>query len=30
MMTVEMVDAVPLKPWKRMAEVTMVEEVKKT
>jgi hypothetical protein len=29
-MTVEMVEAVPLKPWNRMAEVTMVAEVKKT
>jgi len=30
MITVVIVVAVPLKPWKRIAEVTMVELVKKT
>lgn len=29
-MMVVMLMTVPLKPWKRMAEVTMVAEVKKT
>jgi hypothetical protein len=29
-MTVEMVEAEPLNPWNRIAEVTIVEEVKKT
>jgi hypothetical protein len=29
-MTVEIVEAEPLNPWNKIAEVTMVEDVKKT